>query len=390
MVILHITGMQKDLLVPIFWSMIVGSLCVFVYFLACRKLIQGWVVYAVMIAFSMAPSIIYVLAYFLLLSGTATYITGPPSYVYFFIIILCGFTFNARLCGFIGFFCGAQYFLLYLLSREHLMLLSGPDALMLQDLREIPFYFFKALIMFFGGITVAILDTYAAGMVGKILKQEKETSMLNRLFGQFVSSAVKDKIVRSRTGIQGERQKVAILFSDLVSFSTFSEGRTPEEIVLQLNEYFDQMVGAINTREGTIDKFIGDAIMAIFGGVIPLQNPTQAAFDAALLMRENLAKINTKWKAEGRAEFANRIGIHFGEVLLGPIGSRDRKDFTVIGDNVNVAARLEALCKVQKVDIIISRDVFDCLNIESQAQCRQLGKVQVKGRVEAVEVYGLI
>jgi class 3 adenylate cyclase len=148
------------------------------------------------------------------------------------------------------------------------------------------------------------------------------------------------------------------------------------------------MVAAIVEQGGVVDKFIGDAVMAVFGGVIPLENPSEAAFQAALGMRSRLRRLNEAWAAGGLEPLENGIGIHYGVALQGTIGSRDRKEFTVVGDSVNTASRLEGLCKDHPQRIMLSQAVYERLGAAAQQTCTSLGTVTVKGKSEPVSLWG--
>jgi class 3 adenylate cyclase len=218
--------------------------------------------------------------------------------------------------------------------------------------------------------------------------EERERQALNGLFGQYVSTQVRDKLVREKAGLQGEKVTVAVLFSDLRGFTTFSETKTPAELVTRLNQYFDRMVAAISANGGVVDKFIGDAVMAVFGGVLPLERPADSALAAARAMRAELAALNAQWKALGLEPLDTGIGIHFGEVLQGPIGSAQRKEFTVIGDTVNTASRLEGATKELHSPIVLSAAAAEALAPDARATLTPLGEVRLKGKEKPVVVFG--
>ena len=186
----------------------------------------------------------------------------------------------------------------------------------------------------------------------------------------------------------GELKVVAVLFSDLRGFTTFSEKAQPSEVVIRLNEYFDAMVRAVTSNGGTVDKFIGDAVMAVFGGLIPLENPAQSALAAARAMRSELVTLNLAWAAKGLAALDNGVGVHFGEVLQGPIGAVERKEFTVIGDVVNTASRLESATKELGSPIVVSEALAAQLPTEQRGALRALGGVKLKGKEVEVQVFG--
>ena len=220
------------------------------------------------------------------------------------------------------------------------------------------------------------------------LELARSRDFLRRVFGQFVSAEVRDKIIAGKNRLVGERKLVAVLFADIRDFTSYSERNEPEQIVRQLNEYFERMVQCITTEGGTVDKFFGDAVMAGFGGVIELEHPCDAALRAALAMRTELAELNRAWSAEGSPEFDNGIGLHFGEVLQGTIGSTDRKEFTIIGDTVNTSARLEALSKEQEHAILCSTAFGDRLSPDLRARLVELGSVPIRGKSTEIRLLG--
>lgn len=241
--------------------------------------------------------------------------------------------------------------------------------------------------MVFSGFLVGVLGDHTKRLFGRIMSEENEKRSISRLFGQFVSPEVKDKIISEKAGLIGEKKSVAVLFSDVRAFTTFSEATAPEVVVQRLNEYFDAMVRSITSNGGVVDKFIGDAVMAVFGGVLPNQQPCESALSAAFEMRRSLQALNAKWNAAGVAAFDNGIGIHYGVVLQGAIGSADRKDFTIIGDTVNTASRVEGLCKEFGRPILLTGAVYGLLSPEGRAKCSPLGESSVKGKLETVEVF---
>jgi len=233
------------------------------------------------------------------------------------------------------------------------------------------------------------LAVFHRRLIQRVIEEAQERSAIDRLFGQFVSDEVKDKVVRERVGTTGERKQVAVLFADIRSFTAYSETAPPEEVVVQLNTYLDAMVRAISTEHGMIDKFIGDAIMAVFGGFLRIDDPTAAAVRAALRMRAELPSLNAQWREEGRPPFEIGIGIHFGDVVQGTVGGEFRKEFTVIGDTVNIASRLERMSKKYPQAILVSRAVYDRLAAPLQSLCTAHGTTHAEGRAEAIEVFGV-
>ena len=149
------------------------------------------------------------------------------------------------------------------------------------------------------------------------------------------------------------------------------------------------MVEAITADKGVVDKFIGDAVMAVFGGVLDLENPCDSALSAALSMKKALATLNASWEGINDTKFRNGIGIHYGEVLQGTIGSSERKDFTVIGDTVNTASRIEGLTKNYTYSILVTAAFYAKLSEANKNRCVALESVKVKGKEESIMIYGV-
>jgi adenylate cyclase len=221
-------------------------------------------------------------------------------------------------------------------------------------------------------------------VVEDITEKMRAVSALSRL----VSKQVADRVMsQDILQLGGSRNKVTVLMSDIRDFTTFSETTDAEEVVAMLNSYFTQMTEAIFAESGAVDKFIGDAIMAVFGWPEAQEDAALRAARAAIEIRRRLSTFNEARRAQGKAPIANGIGLCNGEVVSGGIGSEDRLDLTVIGDTVNVAARLEGLSKQFACKILMNEAVY--LEVRDHFPCVFLGAEQVKGRAEPVRVYGI-
>jgi adenylate cyclase len=187
----------------------------------------------------------------------------------------------------------------------------------------------------------------------------------------------------------GERKEVTILFSDIRGYTTLTENLGASEVVSLLNKYFETMVEAVFNHEGTLDKFIGDALMAVFGAPLPLkENHAWMAVKSALDMRWRLAAFNQSRLLSNQPLIYIGIGISSGEVVSGNIGSHKRMDYTVIGDGVNLSARLESATKEYGCDIILSEYTYNLCR--DRIWARELDKIRVKGKNQAVSIYELI
>jgi class 3 adenylate cyclase len=210
------------------------------------------------------------------------------------------------------------------------------------------------------------------------------------IFGKVVSPEVREKLLSGKLQLGGETRWVSVLFSDIRSFSTISEKMTAQDVVTFLNEYLSEMSDAIKPFGGYINNFIGDAIVAIFGAPIDQPDKEWRSVAAAIAMRQRLETLNDRRMARGEAAILSGIGISSGEVVAGQIGSLERLLYTVIGDAVNVAARLEALTKdYPEYSILINKQTAEAIKDRSSVNLQPLGPIQVKGRSEPVEVFAV-
>ena len=228
------------------------------------------------------------------------------------------------------------------------------------------------------------------GVAYQYFFEGREKRKMKKLFGQYVSKDVYDQLVAdpALARLGGQRREMTVLFSDIRGFTTVSERGQPEEIVGMLNEYFTRMVDRVFAHQGTLDKFVGDMVMALFGA--PLDDPRHAdhAVETAIEMVEALGALNAQWRAQGRPELDIGIGINTGPMIAGNIGSDAIMSYTVIGDAVNLGSRLESLNKQYGTRIIISDATRMCLS--RPYRLRPLGDVVVKGKTHPVAIFEVI
>lgn len=216
----------------------------------------------------------------------------------------------------------------------------------------------------------------------------EEREKIKTAFGKFVNPELAELVVKDEVRLGGERKTVAILFSDIRNFTAISEKLDPEEVVDFLNIYMTRMVSCIDSTGGIVDKFIGDAIMAIWGVPVSKGNDTENAIDAALMMRKSLIEFN-----KNRGDPKNPIikigcGINTGPVLAGQIGSENRMEYTVIGDTVNLASRIEDLNKPFGTDILISEDTYDI--VKGIYAVERMEPIKVKGKDEPQQIFAIL
>ena len=220
-----------------------------------------------------------------------------------------------------------------------------------------------------------------------VLAQKRELKIRN-IFQKYVPKDVIDRFVGSpESMLVGENRRLSILFSDIRSFTTISEKLPPDELVNVLNRYFGVMVDIILNKNGIVDKYIGDAIMALFGAPTRHEDDALQSVLAALEMRDALEVFNERQRAASSPEFRTGVGINYGEVTVGNIGTEKKMDYTVIGDEVNLASRLEGLTKQYHEAIIISESLHDL--VKGKVPCRLLDLVTVKGKTRGVKIYGV-
>jgi adenylate cyclase len=235
-----------------------------------------------------------------------------------------------------------------------------------------------------------LLAVYITGLAYHFVTVERKEREIRKAFRHYVSPAVVSELTKDpeRLKLGGETKELTILFSDIRGFTTLSENVPPDFLGEMLNEYFSAMTGSVFAHGGTLDKFIGDAIMAIYGAPIDLPDHPMRGCLSALSMIDNLKTLNSKWENEGKSLISIGIGLNTGIVKVGNFGSQERFDYTVIGENVNLASRLEGLTKSYGVDIIISAATQK--SVWEKILCRPLDMVMVKGSKKPMEIFELV
>jgi class 3 adenylate cyclase/CHASE2 domain-containing sensor protein len=238
-----------------------------------------------------------------------------------------------------------------------------------------------------GAPALAAAGAVAVRYVDDSIADARERAVLRRAFGGSVSPQVMRGILSGRIapGLTGQRQRVCILFSDVRNFTTRSEHMAAEVLIDMLNRYFTEMTQSVHEHGGTVDKFIGDGMMCFFGAPQPLPNAVQSGVAAARDMLARLERLNGQFAAQGLEPMKIGIGLHYGEVVLGHIGSAARHEYTAIGDAVNTASRVEGLTKGVGYALVITREVYD--ELPEKQDFVELGAQGVKGR-SAVVLYG--
>jgi len=297
---------------------------------------------------------------------------------YFFFIILSALSLNFRLSVFAGVVAAAGYLTLVLIFHEQLPL--GPGQ---PPERKIG-YIMRPIFLLVGGVIAGLVAGRIRSGILRSLHAAEERRRIVQMFGQHVSPAVVNQLLTQPTGFQSELRDVCILVLDIRGFTAFAETASPDAIVNYLNRLWGKAVEIVNRHHGIVNKFLGDGFMAVFGAPLVMGNHCQNAISAA---RELVAEIKRATDAGEIPPTRIGIGLHSGEALVGNVGSAERREYTVIGDVVNVAFRIEQLNKELKSNFLVSESVQESAgNVEG---VESSASVPIRGRNATVRVYKL-
>jgi adenylate cyclase len=222
----------------------------------------------------------------------------------------------------------------------------------------------------------------------RMARSLREKEMIKRAFTRYVAREVVEEILKNpeNMALTGERREVTVLFCDVRGFTPLSERLSPEDVVLLLNDFYNLMIETTFKHDGTLDKFLGDAVMAVFGAPLAHPDHSARAIRTALAMREGIVGLNERRARDGKEPIAVGIGVSAGEAVAGTVGTEDRMEYTVIGDSVNLASRLESQAKPGQ--ILITSPTFE--KVYAEVEAHSLGKLHVKGKEEEIEVYEVV
>jgi adenylate cyclase len=305
-------------------------------------------------------------------------LTSAAALTYFFFIILSALSLDFRLSVFAGMVAAAGYGTLVLIFREQLPLGPGQPP-------EVKIgYIMRPVFLLVGGVIAGLVAARIRSGILRSLYVAGERRRIVQMFGQHVSPAVVHQLLAQPAGIQSELRDVCILVCDIRDFTAFAETAAPDAIVNYLNRLWGKAVAIVNRHHGTVNKFLGDGFMAVFGAPLVMGNHCRNAINAA---RELVAEIKRATDAGEIPPTRVGIGLHSGEALVGNIGSAERREYTVIGDVVNVAFRIEQLNKELNSSFLVSESVHETAGklegIESSAS------LPIRGRNATVRIYKL-
>jgi len=302
------------------------------------------------------------------------FITQMSDWAYFVFVMLIGFITGISLI-----FFRPIWSVLFSLFFIFMLIVAGVMALESQG------YW-----LYIVGPMFTIVVVFVTISIYRYSFEEKYKRRIRKVFSHYVSSSVVDFILKNpeKVKLSGERKICTVLFSDIAGFTTLSEQLDPEKLVTLLNEYLTEMTDIILDNRGMLDKYEGDAIIAVFGAPVEFPDHAEAACQSALKMQRRLAELRKEWKKQGKPELYARIGINTGEMVAGNMGSIHHFDYTVMGDSVNLASRLESANKLYDTEIVIGENTYNL--VRDKFITRPLDLLRVKGKKKPVFIYELI
>jgi len=304
----------------------------------------------------------------------------PAAFIYPLFVSLSALRLDVKLCIFTGAVAGLEYSLLsiYLVHQ-------AAGAVVEPILVGIPQHVFKGFLLFLTGVVTGLVTRQIRKRILSSFTAIDERNRISRTFGEYVSPEVMSKLLELKPDLRSENKNVCVMFLDIRDFTRFAEKRSPEEVVQYLESLFEFMIEIVNRHHGIINKFLGDGFMAVFGAPLSDGKDCANALEAA---QEILARVHHEVQSGTILPTTVGIGLHAGEAVTGSIGSELRREYTVIGDVVNLAARIEKLNKDFDSQLLISEMVWQAVNSD-HGKAVPMGQVQVRGREQAIQVYQL-
>ncbi len=305
---------------------------------------------------------------------------SPWPFFYFLFILLSALRLDFKLCYFTGAVAAVEYTVLALI------LIRGSSVPSIEPMLVEPMaHIVKGFSLISAGLVAGFVTLEIKKRIKKSLRSVEERNRVVGIFGQHVSPAVVDKLLDQNADVEGEIRRVFIMFLDIRNFTTYAEHKKPEEVISYLNTLFEFMVEIVNRNNGIINKFLADGFMAVFGAPLSDGRDSQNAVSASL---EILDSVKAEFENGTIPDTRVGIGLHAGDAVIGNVGSAQRKEYTIIGDVVNTASRIEQLNKKFKSQILISREVWKSVG-ENLKDAEYLGEILVKGREEPIQIYKL-
>jgi len=320
-----------------------------------------------------------VVLYYASIDGPVQALLMPSVFVYFVFILLATLRLDFALCAFTGAVAAGEY------AAITLTWVSKDPHVAEPALASVPHHLGKALILFVSGIAAGFVAQRLRRSFRRAIESVGDRQRILGVFGQHVSPEIVARLVAGEAETRSEERDVCVMFLDIRDFTAFSERRSPAEVVDFLNVLFAPAIDAVVSRHGVVNKFLGDGFMALFGAPVAVGNSSAAAVDAAL---DIVARIDRLVEEGTLPPTRIGIGLHAGRAIVGNIGSSERKEYTVIGDVVNVASRIEALNKTLDSRVLASDEVWaESGRDDVEALARD--EIAIRGRVRPIRVWQL-
>jgi adenylate cyclase len=325
-----------------------------------------------------------VIVYYATIVGPVQALLMPTAFVYFLFILLSTLRLDFALSAFTGLVAALEYAAVAILGA-----VDGREAEAGIDpiLTSLPHHLGKACILLVAGIAAGFVSRRLHKSFIRALESMQERTRILGVFGQHVSPEVVEQLVQGDDEAVGEQREVCVMFLDIRDFTAFAEKRSAADVVAYLNTIFGEAVEAVVSHRGIVNKFLGDGFMAVFGAPVADANPCAAGIEAGL---DLLARVD-RLSREGRIPPTRvGLGLHAGPAVVGNIGSAHRKEYTVIGDVVNLASRLEALNKPLGSQMLVTEEVWRAAGLASSSvTARPRDPIQVRGRETPVRIFEL-
>ena len=312
------------------------------------------------------------------LMGPRDALGSPAFLLYFFFILLSILRLDVRLCLFTGLVAAVEHFIFMY------VVIGTLDPEVQSSFWRTPvFNISRSLILFVAGLVAALVTREIRRQVELSLRTVQDRDRAVRIFGQYVSPQIAEKLLHQPVDLGGELRNVCVMFLDIRNFSSYAAGERPEAVMAYLNTLFDFMIDVVNEHHGIVNKFLGDGFMAVFGAPIEDAERCAHAVSASLEILERLDRLNAVGKIHPTRV---GIGLHMGECVTGNVGSNDRKEYTIIGDVVNLASRLEQATKDFQARLLISEAVRRSLDA-AMSGVEDLGPVPLKGQPNPARIF---
>ena len=302
----------------------------------------------------------------------------PAPFVYALLIVLSTLRLDFRLCVFTGAVAAIEYWVL-----SGIFIASASTAAVEPILIAKPPHILKGLLLLLTGIAAGVVTSQIRKRILSSFEMVEERNRISRTFGEYVSPVVMNKLLTLKPDFRSEKRDVCVMFLDIRNFTSYAEKTAPEDVVAYLESLFEFMIEIVNRHHGVINKFLGDGFMAVFGAPI---SEGADCFNGVAAAKEILTRVNEEVAMGHVAPTKVGIGLHSGEAVTGSIGSSLRREYTVIGDVVNLASRIEKLNKVFGSQLLISENVWQTLDADFNDAIPK-GEVKVQGREEAIQIY---